>query len=73
MQMQGIHSEIYNSLKTKLIQLLAHVEAFIDFEADETNQVGQIMTPVKSKCLDLAQQIEGYISNGEVGQSVREG
>jgi len=27
-------------MKTKLIQLLAHVEAFIDFESDETNQVG---------------------------------
>lgn len=45
--MKGNHSEIYNSLKTKLIQLLAHVEAYIDFESDETNQVGQVMGPVR--------------------------
>ena len=43
MQLQGKHSEVYLRLKEKLIKMLAHVEAYIDFESDETNQVGLIM------------------------------
>ena len=35
--MQGSHSDVYNDLKNNLMSILAHVEAFIDFEADETN------------------------------------
>jgi len=35
--LRGKHSDVYNDLKTKLVKMLAHVEAYIDFEADETN------------------------------------
>jgi tRNA U34 5-carboxymethylaminomethyl modifying GTPase MnmE/TrmE len=48
MQLQGKHSEIYVQLKKKLIKMLAAVEAYIDFDADETNQVGEIMQPVRA-------------------------
>ena len=36
-QLSGRHSKIYDSLREKLIRMLAHVEAYIDFEADEVS------------------------------------
>ena len=35
-QVSGKHSEIYNHLKEEILRMVAHTEAFIDFEADET-------------------------------------
>jgi tRNA U34 5-carboxymethylaminomethyl modifying GTPase MnmE/TrmE len=40
MQLQGKHSKVYLALKERLIKITAHVEAYIDFESDETNDVG---------------------------------
>ena len=37
MQLSGKHSGIYSDLKKHLVKMLAHIEAYIDFEADETN------------------------------------
>lgn len=50
MQLQGKHSQTYAQLKKKLIKMLAAVEAYIDFDADETNQVGEVMQPVRAQC-----------------------
>ena len=36
-QLQGKNSAVYTRLRTQVIKMLAHVEAYIDFEADETN------------------------------------
>ena len=33
--MTGKNSKIYSTIREKLIKNLAHMEAFIDFEADE--------------------------------------
>lgn len=50
MQLQGKHSKLYTDLKSKLIKMLAHVEAYIDFESDETNSVGDVMRQVRVQC-----------------------
>ena len=39
MQLEGRHSKVYQSIKTEIVRLLAHVEAYIDFEADETTDL----------------------------------
>ena len=39
MQLKGRHSKVYEELKEKLVRMLAHVEAYIDFEADEVSDV----------------------------------
>ena len=39
MQLKGRHSGVYAELKEKLVRMLAHVEAYIDFEADEVSDV----------------------------------
>jgi tRNA U34 5-carboxymethylaminomethyl modifying GTPase MnmE/TrmE len=38
-QLEGKHSEVYRHMRTELIRMLAHVEAYIDFEADEVSEV----------------------------------
>lgn len=38
-QLSGIHSQLYEDLRMNLIRMLAHAEAYIDFEADETNDL----------------------------------
>ena len=34
-QLSGKNSQIYSNMRTDLIRILAHCEAYIDFEADE--------------------------------------
>jgi tRNA modification GTPase len=36
-QIQGKYKHLYTQLKDELIKMLAHCEAYIDFEADETS------------------------------------
>ena len=38
-QLQGKHSKFYQEMREKLIRMLAFAEAYIDFEADETNDL----------------------------------
>ena len=37
--MKGNNSKIYENLREKLIKMLAHAEAYIDFADDETNDI----------------------------------
>jgi len=37
LQLEGKHSKVYNDLREKLVRMLAHAEAYIDFEADEVS------------------------------------
>jgi hypothetical protein len=37
--------------------MLAHVEAFIDFDADETNTVGDVLLPLRVQSIALCDQI----------------
>ena len=52
---------------------LAHVEAFIDFDADETNDLGEIMQPIKEDVKVLIREIQGYLNNSKRGETIREG
>jgi len=38
-QLSGRNSKLYEDLRQQLIRMLAHAEAYIDFEADETNDL----------------------------------
>ena len=49
MQLEGKHSKVYQHLRDELIRLLAHVEAYIDFEADETTDMTADVFNILSK------------------------
>ncbi len=52
-QLNGTHSQVYAILRETLVKMLAHVEAYIDFDADETNIVGDVLLPLKSQSKTL--------------------
>ena len=60
-------------MKERLVRSLAHVEAFIDFDADETNDLGEIMQPIKEDVKVLIREIQGYLNNSKRGETIREG
>jgi len=54
--------------------MLAHAEAYIDFEADETNDLRpQVFVDLGRETEELSKRIEGYLREGEVGSTIREG
>ena len=49
---------MYDELRTKLLRMLAHVEAYIDFEADETSDVTpEVLIRLRSQGHNLRAQI----------------
>jgi tRNA U34 5-carboxymethylaminomethyl modifying GTPase MnmE/TrmE len=52
--LQGNQSRVYSELKTRIIKVLAHVEAYIDFEDDETNDFSKNHTQkIKIECSEI--------------------
>jgi tRNA modification GTPase len=54
--------------------MLAHAEAYIDFEADETNDLKpQLFVDLGKQTQELSKKIEGYIRDSQVAENIREG
>ena len=74
MQLQGRQSKIYEELRTKLLRMLAHVEAYIDFEADETSDVTpEVLLRLRREGQELRTQIQRYLQHGQIAETIREG
>ena len=52
--------------------MLAAVEAYIDFEGDETNEIGNVFIPLRAQCKPMLTELEGYLKNANYGETVRE-
>lgn len=73
-QLQGKNSKVYTDLKTQLIKMLAHVEAYIDFESDETNNFNDNhLGQLRSQCQKMIEQINSYLEKARLGETIREG
>lgn len=70
--MNGALSEMVGSWRTRLVQVLALVEASIDF-ADEEDTPLDVSEACVSDALRLADEFEGAASAGVQGEKVREG
>ena len=74
MQLKGRHSKVYEELKEKLVRMLAHVEAYIDFEADEVSDVTpEVFLRLFGEARELKVQILKYLEQGEIAETIREG
>jgi len=74
MQLQGRQSQVYAQLRSKLLKMLAHVEAYIDFEADETSDVTpQVFIKLREEAQVLRLQVQNYLDQGQVAETIREG
>jgi len=54
--------------------MLAHIEAFIDFEADEVNDLDpMVFKNLHDKAHEVIARIQRYLKQGEVAEAIREG
>jgi tRNA modification GTPase len=73
-QLSGRNSKLYEDLRQQLIRMLAHAEAYIDFEADETNDLRpQLFVDLGKETEELSSRIEGYLRDSQISEVIREG
>jgi tRNA modification GTPase len=73
-QLSGRNSKMYEDLRQQLIRMLAHAEAYIDFEADETNDLRpQLFVDLGKETEELSARIEGYLRDSQISEVIREG
>jgi tRNA modification GTPase len=70
-QLQGKLGEIYENWRFRLINISAHLEAYIDFPEDDLPQ--DIIDKVESDVKRLSNEIQGHLSDGKIGQKIKEG
>jgi tRNA U34 5-carboxymethylaminomethyl modifying GTPase MnmE/TrmE len=61
-QIKGSNSKIYEEMREKLIRMLAHAEAYIDFADDETNDIRpEVFVEIGKDTILLEQDILKYL------------
>ena len=69
--MSGKSSDLYNSWREKLLKILSHFEAKIDFPDDDLPQ--DILKEIKKTSGQVSLEIEKTLDDQKVGERIREG
>jgi len=69
--MSGKSSDKFNSWREKLLKVLSHVEAKIDFPEEDLPQ--NIMKEIQKKSDDVLKEIKKTLNDQKVGERIREG
>ena len=69
--MSGKSSEIFNSIREKLLKILANVEAKIDFPEDDLPD--DVIKNIKTDSEKIRKEIEKILNDQKVGERIREG
>jgi tRNA modification GTPase len=69
--MEGKTSAFYENLRTRIIQNLAHLEAYIDFPDEDLPP--DVYDSMRKSVADLASQIQDRIQNDTHGERIRDG
>ena len=69
--MNGKSSKQFNSWREKLLRILSHIEAKIDFPDEDLPQ--NIITEIKKTSDDVMNQIKKTLNDQRVGERIREG
>jgi len=69
--MNGKSADQFNFLREKLLKILSHVEAKIDFPDEELSS--DILKEIKQSCDDVIKNIEKILNDQKVGERIREG
>ncbi len=69
--MNGKSADKFNSLREKLLKILSHVEAKIDFPEDDLP--GDILKEIKKNSYEVLIDIEKILDDQKVGERIREG
>ena len=69
--MSGKSSDKYNSWREKLLKILSHIEAKIDFPEEDLPK--SIMQEIQKKSKDVLKEINKTLNDQKVGERIREG
>ena len=69
--MSGVSSDKFNSWREKLIKILSHVEAKIDFPDEELSK--DILVKIKKTSDEISGEIKKTLDDQKVGERIREG
>lgn len=70
-QMQGELGQAYDALRSRILKILALLEAYIDFPDEEIPE--SVMDDVHNGIVSLSTHIRGLLDDGRRGERVREG
>lgn len=70
-QLQGELGKIYEDWRFRLIQISAHLEAYIDFPEDDLPQ--NIIDKVENDVKKLSNEIQNHLSDEKIGQKIKDG
>jgi len=70
-QMQGHLSEIYENWRGELINITAHLEAYIDFPDQDLPE--DIISDLESRIADLIGEIKSHLNDNHRGEKIRSG
>jgi tRNA modification GTPase len=71
-QLEGEASRIYEGWRHRLVRVLAHIEAMIDF-SDEADVAGEALEPLLAQVSALSGEIGVVLSRGRQGERMRDG
>jgi len=69
--MDGKSANQFNFLREKLLKILAHVEAKIDFPDEDLPN--NILDEIKNSSIEIIKQIEKILNDQKIGERIREG
>ncbi|CAI2360687.1 unnamed protein product [Moneuplotes crassus] len=72
-QLGGRHSLIFEEIREEIIKIMAHAEAFIEFEEDEDDVEQEVMAQVSQRVKKLLLTLKGYLDDNGIGEIIREG
>lgn len=70
-QMGGELLNLYNNWRNDLVNILAHVEAYIDFPDEEIPE--NVVFKIKNDVFKVVDAIEGHIKGNNVGERLKDG
>lgn len=70
-QLQGKNSNFYNNLRQKIVEILALLEAFIDFPEEDIPQ--DMQDEILAKISNIKQEIQQNLNDNNVGEKIRDG
>ena len=69
--MNGKSADKFNDIRKKLLKILSHIEAKIDFPDEDLPK--NILSNIKKTSEDVIKNIEKILDDGKVGERIREG
>ena len=70
-QLQGKNSNFYNELRSKIVEVLSLLEAFIDFPEEDIPQ--ELQYEIVNKVNNTVKTIENNLNDNRVGEKIKDG